>query len=274
MITIRGMHYPFDTSGLTALEKQIYEQKQRSPFVYEYDSAGQLRFELVTRGRIVESARALLASRARFATYARSRCNEAYWIRTGNGGFRQKAGVSSSEAVKDIFLNGPLYAFECSMGAVIVLYKAVMDVIGEERFDIYFRDLYLWDWHYDSDLRLITLGTSPEAFPGDILYFKNPDFSPETPQWQGVNAVKLGEDLYYGHGVGIRNADGIVAVLNKYRKEGAARPAYLMEQASFPDFKYLFWLSSRENMYLESIANYFGHKVVAAKIGSSSYVMM
>lgn len=274
MIIINGVHAPIDMSGLSATERTIFSLKDRSPVEYRYDSPGQLRFELRLRTSIMAASRALHASRARFASYKTSRCNEMYWIRTNKGGFQLRKNVPSSAAIRDIFANGPLYGFECSMAVVIVLYKAVLDTIGDGLFNLYFTDLLLWDWNYDSDLRLITVNNSREAYPGDVLYFENPDVSPETPWWQGENAVKLGDDLYYGHGIGIVGAARILEVLNKYRKPGAARSAYLLDQTTYPDFAYLFYLSSGRSFAYQPYERQFRNRYVVAKLGSSAYIRM
>ena len=55
---------------------------------------------------------------------------------------------------------------------------------------------------------------------GDRAYFKNPDVHPETMWLQGENVIVLAEDLYYGHGIGIANAETFIEILNRNRKEG------------------------------------------------------
>nr|WP_325049992.1 hypothetical protein [Cohnella faecalis] len=68
---------------------------------------------------------------------------------------------------------------------VIILYKATLDSIGKDTFNAYFKDLFLYDWNYDNNLKLITVENKNEAYPGDVLYFENPDFDPKTPEWRG-----------------------------------------------------------------------------------------
>lgn len=101
-----------------------------------------------------------------FSTFKNSRCNPRYWNRTAGGGFELKAGVSPSAAINDIFVNGQLYAFECAMAMVMILYRATISMIGENAFDRYFTDLYLWDWNYDSNLKMITTFNPSELQPG------------------------------------------------------------------------------------------------------------
>jgi protein-glutamine gamma-glutamyltransferase len=240
---------------LSDLERGILQKKQASPVTYRYKSTEALLFELKMRSRIVEAARALNSSGIRFATFEFSQGHEPYWSRTENGGLQLNPEIRPSDAIADIFRNGRVYAVECATAIVIVLYKAVLDSIGHGAFDIYFRDLLLYDWHYDSDLRMMSTDNISEAYVGDVLYFKNPDHAPETPQWQGENTILLPNNLHYGHGIGIRGTDGIIAGLNRRRRPGSTIPAYLTERVVYPDFEYLRRLSG-----------------VVARVGSQIYI--
>ncbi|XID90187.1 protein-glutamine gamma-glutamyltransferase [Paenibacillaceae bacterium WGS1546] len=256
MIQIPGYDLnAFDASSLTELERAILRQKMQSPATYRYDSPGALLFELNMRSRIVAAARALNASGASFTTFDRSYANERYWTLDERGGFRQNPGVSPSEALNDIYVNGRLYGFECATAMVIILYKAVLDMIGRNAFHAYFNNLLLYDWHYDNDLQLQTVNDFREAYPGDVLYFRNPDHDPDKPEWQGENVIKLGNDLYFGHGIGIGSAADMIAALNRARRPGSTTSAYLTDQANYPDFGYLYRLA----------------QPFAARIGSRSY---
>lgn len=124
--------------------------------VKEVRSPDALDFERKMRDSIVESAEALNNSGADFATFDESRCNPQFWTRTDIGGLQLNAGVAPSVGIKDIFQNGHLYAFECATAMVIVMYRATIEAIGEEAFNRYFKDLFLWDWNYDENLRLVT----------------------------------------------------------------------------------------------------------------------
>lgn len=238
MIIVAG-GIPVDTFGMTPLEREIVEQKNRSATSYHYESMESLRFELRLRAAIVDASVAMQKSDVVFRSFKKSFCSEAYWTRTENGAFQQKPFVGPSDAIRDIYVNGHLYGFECATAVIIVLYKAVLETIGTEAFDRLFADLYLYSWHHDSDLRLITVYGKQEVFPGDIVYFKNPDVDPEMIQWQGENAVKLQAALYFGHGIGITNAEGIIAKLNRYRKPGSTESAYLLDEATYPNFFYV-----------------------------------
>lgn len=230
--------------ALSGLERSILQKKQNSRIVYRYDSPEALKFELAMRASIVNAAKAMQASGVRFETFENSKCNERYWTRTSTGGFQLKNGMSPSYAINDIFINGNLYGFECATAIVIIWYKAVLDMIGTAAFDAYFTRLYLRDWNHDSDLWLISTHDNKEVFPGDVLYFKNPDHDPETPEWQGENVVLLADNLYFGHGIGIESGEEIIAALNKARAPGSRRSAYLTDLVVFPNFEYIRRLSS------------------------------
>jgi len=259
MIQITGLDVSqIDKSMLTQLEKSVLQKKQESNVIYRYDSLKALLFELKMRTNIVESAKALYASHVGFATFRNSRANEQFWIRTEEGGFQQKLGVLASDAINDIFEHGRFYAFECATAMVIILYKATLDSIGKDTFNAYFRDLLLRGWNYDSNLRIITVMDRNEAYSGDVVYFKNPDFNPVTPQWQGENAIILADNLYYGHGIGFRNETGMIADLNTRRRPGSTISAYLTEQKEHPDFNYIYNLQ----------------KPISARIGTRSYLLI
>lgn len=271
MILISGYEVgPISTLQLSDLEKDIVNQKEKSPVVYHYDSLDALEFELKMRTGIVESAKALNASGANFATFDNSRCNKQFWIRTDNGGFRLKSGIMPSEGINDIFENGHLYAFECATAMVIILYKATLTVMDRELFNTYFKDLFLRDWNYDSDLRLITTEYKNGAYPGDLVYFKNPDHAPETPEWQGENAVVLANDLYYGHGIGIRTSEEMIVALNRKRIPQSVTSAYLSDEVLHPDFEYLRKLSTGGNH--PAVENTLLRSTIVARVGAHTYI--
>ncbi len=223
------------------------------------------------RERIIEAAQAMNVGGTEFSTFKNSRCNPRYWIRTANGGFQLRNDVAPSAAIKDIFVNGKLYAFECAMAMVMILYKATIDMIGEEAFDRHFTDLFLWDWNYDNNLRLITTFDPSEMQPGDVVYFKNPDHDPDKPEWQGENAVMLGNDRYYGHGLGIKSADSMIASLNRERVPGSRTSAYLTNEALHPDFAYLQTLSSRSPLPFKTGNG--SRNTIFSRIGVNSYII-
>lgn len=206
--------------------------------VYAYDNMPQLHFELMMRLNTMRAARDLLKSKVQFASFANSYCNEEYWNLNRKGAFLLKKGRKPSDAIRDIFQNGIKYAFECATAIVIIFYKAALDSIGDKAFNYLFQGIVLYDWHSDEDLGIFSRKGN-DFIPGDCLYFNNPDFDPKKPQWRGENAIYLGKGMFYGHGIGIRTADGIIQALNKFRKEGAQQTAYLKQQVTRPDYRYL-----------------------------------
>ncbi|WP_174819957.1 protein-glutamine gamma-glutamyltransferase [Paenibacillus koleovorans] len=243
MIQIAGAEAPIDVSQLSMLERQILQQKQLSPQLYNYDNVEELLFELKLRAATVQAAVDLGRSGARFDTLRKSRANWMYWSRTPVGGFLLNPGVRPSQAIRDIFYNGGLYVFECAAAVIIILYKAVVDVIGDDMFDRYFDNLNLITTNSDPDLGLTTIRTTTEMYPGDILYFNNPDFDRNKPEWAGENVVKVGDNAYFGHGIGVQPAEIIIRDLNRLRRFWARRSAYMLNQATFPNFKHLYSLS-------------------------------
>jgi len=273
MIVVAENEDPLDISKLTPSERALYTLKNQSSFTYTYHSMAQLTFELKFRLRIIDAAKALLAANVDFAAYAKARCNWKYWIRTAQGGFQLRPQTLPSAAIRDIYISGGLYAFECATAMVIVLYKAMLDMIGAEKFNLLFADLLLWDWNYDSDLHLITIDKVAEAYPGDILYFANPDYSQDTPEWQGENVVKLAEDLYYGHGIGNKSAKQMIQELNTHRVLNSRQSAYLKQQATYPDYPYLFQLdaSNRQGFHYHFQPQML-HASAVATIGTMTYI--
>ncbi|AJS59299.1 protein-glutamine gamma-glutamyltransferase [Paenibacillus sp. IHBB 10380] len=270
MILISGYDIEqLNTLPLSDLDKYIVNQKKKSPVVYHYDSLEALEFELKMRTNIVEAAIALDASKASFATFKNSRCNNQLWTLTENGGFRLKSEVLPSDGINDIFENGHLYAFECATAMVIILYKGTLDSIHQQTFNAYFRNLYLRDWKYDSDLRLKMTHNKNEAYPGDVVYFSNPDHDPKTPEWQGENTILLGDNLYFGHGIGIRTSEEMIASLNRKRIPGSVTSAYISDIVLYPDFEYLRKLSTRGNL---KVAKPYIDSVIFAKIGVHRYI--
>jgi len=245
MIVVGGR--PFDIDPLmeayqpNSIEGELLRRMADSTGTYGYDSVSELTFELELRREIVDAARALSRSRFSFAVFHKSRCNETYWERTANGGFDLREGELPSEAVMDIYTNGGQYATECATAILIVYYRALLETFGAERFDALFPHIYLMNWSRLDPL-LREAGTPRRAvdqLPGDRGYFRNPDVDPETPEWQGENVIILPNDLYYGHGIGLTRAAGIIRGLNAHRREGSTQSAYLMDEVGRPDFKRL-----------------------------------
>ncbi|MNO12027.1 Protein-glutamine gamma-glutamyltransferase [compost metagenome] len=250
-----------DTTSWPPVAIQIYEQKRNSEVNYSYRSVQDLRFELFLRAAIVSAAGALSQSGLRFSTFEDAECNEYFWILTEFGGFRIRTSTTPAAGIRDIFINGNKYATECATATIIVIYKGVLDTIGESAFNRLYSDLLLYDWHPDDHLPLIAETRTRESFPGDLLYFNNPDFSPETPEWRGENVIKIRENLYYGHPFGIVTGERIIASLNRNRRPGSTRSAFLTDDIITPDFSYLSQFAP--NM----------RSSISARIGVQSFVL-
>lgn len=197
---------------------------------------GKTRFEQARmNAHIVRAAREMAASGAGFASRsAEDRVNKELWWLGYGGKMGVRMGVPSSKAIRDVFENGEKYAFECATGNLLVYYKAILDRIGDEDFDREFPKLRLFRWDIkDDDLVAAEKNdVFPDRWPGDHVYFSNPDFAPENSAWQGENTIYLGGGEYFGHGIGIESGDEILATLDSLRKPGARRKAYVHEKTS------------------------------------------
>lgn len=217
----------------------IVQALNESSRTYSYQSMAALKFDVEFRANIINGAKQLARSQVQFATFYYSKCNRNYWDITSNGGFRLRSNVKASDAINDVFNHSRQYAFECATAMMIILYHAYLNTVGPDMFNARFSSLYLYDWHAHQHFPLSTVSIS-DYIPGDVLYFKNPDVNPKTPQWQGENAILLDDSTFYGHGVGIKSKSGIIQDLNTHRSYGASQSAYLMNQATRPRFDYLF----------------------------------
>lgn len=215
--------------------------KASSNTIYDFSSLDEMHFELNLRNSIVKEARKLNNSRFAFEVFKSSRCNTDYWERTSKGGFLLKRGVEPYNAIRDILINSSKYATECATAIVIVFYLGLTDVMPRELFNSLFGGLYLKEWsHLDTDLGIHSERIVRDILPGDCRYFRNPEVNPETPEWQGENVIVMGFGAFYGHGIGITTADGIIRALNRNRRSGSTKSAFLLPQATRPDYKYLY----------------------------------
>ena len=228
-------------------ERKILEVLSKSDDEYIYKSLGQLKFEIGLRKAIIDAAKALYRSGLGFDVFRDARCNNEYWTRRDDGGFVLKPGIKASDAIQDIYQNGSKYSTECATAMQIVYYKALLEIFPENVFNRMFPTIILMNWH-DIARELRETGYMQQVrgfIPGDRLYFANPDVDPKTPEWQGENVIDLGNGTYYGHGIGIHEADVFISVLNNSRREGAEKTAYLMDSAGRPDFMRLYTLYER-----------------------------
>jgi len=151
-----------------------------------------------------------------------------------------------SVALMDIFNNPDLYQFECATALVILRYRAMLDLIGEEDFNRIASDLRIGVWDQEDHAAKVwevtgrsaggedvpmAQGDKSRVTPGDYTYFKNWDVSPEAFRggWQGENVIYLGDGMYYGHPFRVISGEKIVAYLNKHRNPGSARSASLLD---------------------------------------------
>ena len=65
--------------------------------------------------------------------------------------------------------------------------------------------------------------------PGNYYYFRNWDVTDEARArgWQGENVIYLGEGRFYGHGIGLGDADMFVGKLSSEMKPGGKTPSLL-----------------------------------------------
>lgn len=223
------------------IERVILNKMDVSKGRYEYNSINQLEFELKTRKNIVIASIKLNNGDMSFSTFRKSTCNLDYWDRTEAGGFKLKKGITPSSAIEDISINSSKYATECATAMIIIYYQALLSVFGDKFFNKLFPEIHLMNWHYlDDNLESVGyLEKRSDYLPGDRRYFENPDVDPVKPEWQGENVIYLGDEMYFGHGIGIGEADEIIDELNKFRIDEAKKSAYLLDSAARPDFKHL-----------------------------------
>jgi protein-glutamine gamma-glutamyltransferase len=245
MINIDGNTIPAESINgdypENSIERVIINKLAASNTTYSYSSIYQLKFEINLRINIINASKELDESSFHFKTFRKSMCNEDFWKRTEEGGFLLKDDVSPFDGIKDIFVSSSKYGNECATAMVIVFLKAIHNVFNKELFNRTFPKIQLMDWQYVSEeLGLRTYRKSEDYFPSDCRYFRNPEVDPETPEWQGENVIDLGNDTYYGHGIGIKDAEGIIASLNKHRIKDAKESAYLLDTVTRLNFANIF----------------------------------
>ncbi|BAB07689.1 protein-glutamine gamma-glutamyltransferase [Halalkalibacterium halodurans] len=227
MIQVAGRPFSLEsTTDFGRVERAILQQMLDSSEWFSYSSMNELRFELNVRINIMESAKEMNASQVTFTIFEHASCNPEYWTLTSTGGFLVRSDVRPSDAILDIYRNGTLYGFECATAIIIIYYQAILKSIGQLRFDSIFQHLYLYSWHTHPGLELHTFHAD-RFLPGDVVYFNNPDFHPDTPWFRGENAVVLSDGTFFGHGFGIMTAEQMIQSLNSYRFPGSMQPAYL-----------------------------------------------
>jgi protein-glutamine gamma-glutamyltransferase len=226
---------PPEINRFFGMQEDIYLALENSSSLYRYDNIHEFLFEVQLRENILNAAKMLQTSHVQFAPFTTSKFNPIIWKKT-NYGYLLHPDVLPSEAIMDIFFNSSAYAFECSTAIVIIFYKAVLDSISINSFNTLFKGLLVWDWHHDRDLGIVTKN-GRDFIPGDVVYFFNPEY--DRPVWRGENAIYLGGNYYFGHGIGIETAEGMINALNYLRKKNATISAYLLSQHTRLNIKYL-----------------------------------
>ncbi|KGX90776.1 protein-glutamine gamma-glutamyltransferase [Pontibacillus marinus] len=227
MIQVAGTPFQLkDSSYFGSDQTLIVKAMIEAPSLYSFSSWNDFLFEINVRKDIIESAKVMNEGESEFTTFQYTQCNPEYWYLTTEGGFQLKPNQYPSNAIRDIYRNSSLYAFECAMACVMNFYKAILDRIGDEMFNYLFQNLYLYSWHTDVDLGLYTF-YGDHYIPGDVVYFNNPEYDPSTPWYRGVNAVTLYDGNVFGHGFGIKNTEKMIETLNETRRPTSNQSAYL-----------------------------------------------
>ncbi|KAA9028554.1 protein-glutamine gamma-glutamyltransferase [Niallia endozanthoxylica] len=239
MIQISGVLFqPNENWKFDSIEKNIIGQIQNAPNIYSYYSLNEFLFEIKVRKNIIKSAMEMNQGQAEFTIFEYARCNPNYWQLTRTGGFLLRPGVRPAEAILDIYRNSSQYAFECATAIPIIYYHAILNSIGSSLFNRLFQNLYLYSWHTDTDLGIVTF-YSNHFVPGDVVYLNNPDYHRTMPHFKGVNAVVLSDGKFFGHGFNIRTAEEMIQILNEKRKPNSQQSAYLTRLVTRPSFSYL-----------------------------------
>lgn len=187
------------------------------------------------RAAIVQMAYRLNQSGAQFATFSQTRGNAMYWDVTPRGGLRLKREIKPSDAIRNIFDQGHLYGFECATAMIVIYYGALLKTLGPKRFNQAFPSLFLFSWHTNSNLPIYSQ-RAHDLIIGDVRYIDNPMVDPEHPEWQGENVVYMGNELYFGHGIGVKPLDQMIAIINTFQPSPDAPSAYLTDNVTRPNF--------------------------------------
>ncbi|MDM5156148.1 protein-glutamine gamma-glutamyltransferase [Bacillus sp. DX1.1] len=275
MIVIgRSIVHPYITSEnepFFAEKQQILAIMTGNQEVYSFRTADELSFDINLRINIITSALELFQSGLQFRTFQESYCNPEFWERTPLGGFQLRSNVAPSVAIRDIFKNGKKYGTECATAMIIIFYKALLGLYNEETFNHLFANLLLYTWDYDKDLKLITK-TGGDIVPGDLVYFKNPQVKPSAIEWQGENAIYLGNFFFYGHGVGVQTEDQIIYLLNERRIPYAFISAYLTDFITRIDSRFMSQYASPNKLQTKLSFTPIRDDAIVATIGHTTSI--
>lgn len=161
-------------------------------------------------------------------------------------GFVTQPGVKPSDAVEDLFRRPDQYAVECATANSFVFAKALLDLVGPERFDALFPQMALGiGWGSLTPLMELA-GSNAELDPAFVLrpgehgYVKNPGWTGEEADdvaWQGENVIAATGGRLQGHNLGLRSLGDIIAGLNEHRGKDATQSAFLSTEVArfYPD---------------------------------------
>jgi protein-glutamine gamma-glutamyltransferase len=110
----------------------------------------------------------------------------------------------------------------------------MLDIMGPEEYDKAFKGIPLGGWYFPQGPANMAAIHERVFVPGDCRMFFNPDA--KNPAFRNENTIFLGNGLYYGHGIGIKSLDDMIAALNELNPKKSASPD---KKAGFIDPKTL-----------------------------------
>jgi protein-glutamine gamma-glutamyltransferase len=262
-------------------EKEVLRGLIGSSVVRRYDSKEELEFEVKLRARLsrldfdFQKAGIIFESRVGLVADPGDMPS---WQSTGFGGIELKPGCKAADAVREIFNPKFKKSMECASALYAGYLLAVLDVLGDDRFNLEFSYIRIQGGRSSCNFALFegsfqdpTQG--PRVPPkdqrwemgdrrryadyqiGDWLYFQNPDVRRDHLWWRGENVVKVLPHLYYGFGGPTQTARGWIDQLNAERmparvdfqrmKFSEVQDAYLADEARRVAFWRLFQASKK-----------------------------
>ncbi|KTC77899.1 hypothetical protein [Legionella brunensis] len=177
--------------------------------------------------------------------------NSDYWEmpNKGHGFFTLKNGVEPADAINSIFDDSKLVVLECHSMMLCIQYKALLDTVGKDKFNLLFKEkpliiadgFRLSEW-YKEDLnemlpyRSDTKRTE-DLIPGDWLYLSNfPEYSAATlydpsKDGSGLHSMAMGNNKYRGFGAdkSMTHEEAKQYFLEVYNEDFCANPIALTE---------------------------------------------
>jgi len=199
--------------------------------------------ELEFRTHVVENAEILSKSKLHFSPFKETQFSENYWTKIDvktidpetektilQTGWQPREGKPPSEAISDLFRHPENYSMECQTGVHVLLIKAALDTLGENKFNEKFQNMTLLGrlirckftedpehkrseyfpgagivkFGNDESIK-VPLDKNRKPLPGDWVYFYNPQGRTQAAKsedycWYGENAIKMPGEKYYAHG--------------------------------------------------------------------------